>query len=85
MARLSPCVNGVGIPGIALGGCGACGSPLVVSSREPVSLPCPHCGEAVQGTTAECLVDQWTEPWARVEGGGIELEYRLAILEGNWA
>lgn len=70
-----------GAPGVAVGACAACGSPLVVSSREPVSLPCPHCGEAVQGTAAERLVNQWTEPWARVEGGGLQLEYRLAIIE----
>jgi exosome complex RNA-binding protein Csl4 len=70
-----------GAPGIALGACAGCGSPLVVSSREPVSLPCPHCGEAVQGSGAERLVDQWTEPWAKVEGGGLELEYRLAVVE----
>jgi hypothetical protein len=70
-----------GSPGIAVGACAACGSPLVVSSSEPVSLPCPHCGEAVQGPAAERLVDQWTEPWARVEGGGLELEYRLSVIE----
>lgn len=70
-----------GTPGVAVGACGACGSPLVVSSREPVSLPCPHCGEAVQGTAAERLVDQWAEPWARVEGGELQLEYRLAVIE----
>jgi hypothetical protein len=66
--------------GVALGCCGACGSPLVVSSRQPVSLPCPHCGEVVQGGAAEVIVDQWTEPWARVEGGGMDLEYRLVAL-----
>ncbi|HEY8038377.1 MAG TPA: hypothetical protein VIF15_01230 [Polyangiaceae bacterium] len=70
-----------GMPGVALGACGACGSPLVVSSRQPVALPCPHCGEAVQGTAADVLVDQWTEPWARAEGGGIDLEYRLVAVE----
>jgi hypothetical protein len=70
-----------GSPGIAVGACTACGTPLVVSSREPVSLPCPHCGEVAQGTAAERLVDQWTEPWARVEGGGLQLEYRLAVVE----
>jgi hypothetical protein len=70
-----------GMPGIALGACSACGSPLAVSSREPVTLPCPHCGDAVQGTAAERIVDQWPEPWARVEGGGMQLEYRLALVE----
>jgi len=66
--------------GVALGCCASCGSPLVVSSRQPVSLPCPHCGEAVQGAAADVLVDQWPEPWARVQGGGMDLEYRLVAL-----
>jgi hypothetical protein len=72
-----------GSPGVALGACSACGSPLVVSSRDAVSLPCPHCSEAVTGSGAECLVDQWTEPWTKVEGGGLELEYRLALVEAK--
>ena len=72
-----------GSPGIALGACSKCASPLVVSSREPVSLPCPHCGDVVQGPGAERLVDQWTEPWTKVEGGGLELEYRLAVVEAK--
>jgi hypothetical protein len=70
-----------GALGVALGACSACGSPLVVSSRETVSLPCPHCRESVQGAAGEVLVDQWTEPWARVQGGGLELEYRLTVIE----
>jgi hypothetical protein len=72
-----------GAPGVAVGACSACESPLVVSSREPLSLPCPHCGEPVTGTAAERLLDQWTEPWTRVEGGGLDLEYRLAVLEAK--
>jgi hypothetical protein len=72
-----------GAPGIALGACAACSSPLIVSSRESVSLPCPHCSEPVQGPAGDCLVDQWTEPWTRVEGGGLELEYRLAMIEAR--
>jgi hypothetical protein len=72
-----------GTPGVALGACSACASPLVVSSRDPVSLPCPHCAQPVTGTFAERVVDQWTEPWARVEGGGLDLEYRLAMLEAR--
>jgi hypothetical protein len=72
-----------GAPGIALGACTHCGTPLVVSAREPVSLPCPHCGEVVHGSGAERLVDQWTEPWAKVEGGGLDLEYRLAVVEAR--
>jgi hypothetical protein len=26
-------------------------------------------------------MDQWPEPWTKVEGGGLELEYRLALLD----
>ncbi len=72
-----------GSPGIALGACSGCGSPLVVSSREPLSLPCPHCGEAGPAPGADVLVDQWTEPWTQVEGGGLQLEYRLAVIEAK--
>jgi Zn finger protein HypA/HybF involved in hydrogenase expression len=72
-----------GIPGVAVGACAACQAPLVVSSRDPIALPCPHCKEPVTGPTAEVLVDQWPEPWCKVEGGGIELEYRLAIVEDS--
>jgi hypothetical protein len=53
----------------------------MLSAREPVSLPCPHCGEPAAGPAAAVLVDQWTEPWARLEGGGLQLEYRLVALE----
>jgi hypothetical protein len=70
-----------GTPGVVLGACSACRAPLAVSSRDPVSLPCPHCGEPVVGTTASVLVDQWTEPWARVTGGLLDVEYRLALLD----
>lgn len=66
--------------GVAVGCCGACGSPLVVSPHQPVSLPCPHCAEAVAGVAGDVLLDQWTEPWTRVEGGGMSLEYRLVSL-----
>jgi Zn finger protein HypA/HybF involved in hydrogenase expression len=72
-----------GSPGVALGACAACSSPLVVSSKEPVSLPCPHCGETTPAPGADKLVDQWTEPWTKVEGGGLELEYRLALVEAK--
>jgi uncharacterized Zn finger protein (UPF0148 family) len=72
-----------GALGVAVGACRACGSPLVVSSREGISLPCPHCREPVGGAAGEVLVDQWTEPWARVDGGGLDLEYRLAVIEGK--
>jgi hypothetical protein len=70
-----------GTPGVAVGVCSQCASPLLVSSRDPVSLPCPHCKEPHAGAAADVLVDQWPEPWARVEGGGIDLEYRLALLD----
>ena len=70
-----------GTPGVVLGACPGCGAPLAVSSRDPVSLPCPHCAEPVVGTTAGVLVDQWTEPWTRVTGGLLDVEYRLVLLE----
>jgi len=70
-----------GTPGVVLGACATCGSPLAISSRDPVSLPCPHCSEPVTGTSGEVLVDQWTEPWAKVSGGTLDLEYRLVVLE----
>jgi hypothetical protein len=70
-----------GTPGIALGACAGCHAPLAISSRETVTLPCPHCGEAAGGTSAEVLVDQWTEPWTHLTGGTLDVEYRLALLE----
>jgi hypothetical protein len=70
-----------GALGVALGACSACRAPLAVSSSQPVSLPCPHCGEAVAGTAAGVLVDQWTEPWTHVAGGNVDVEYRLVMLE----
>jgi hypothetical protein len=70
-----------GAPGVAIGACSGCASPLVVSSRQEFSLPCPHCGEVVSGPAAQVVVDQWTEPWARVEGPSMQLEYRLAAVE----
>jgi hypothetical protein len=70
-----------GTPGVAIGACRRCASPLVLSSRDPVTLPCPHCGEGVVGAAGDVIVDQWPEPWTKVEGGGLELEYRLALLD----
>jgi hypothetical protein len=70
-----------GTLGVVLGACSSCGAPLALSSRDRISLPCPHCTEPVAGTTSEVLVDQWTEPWARVTGGDMDLEYRLVLLE----
>jgi predicted RNA-binding Zn-ribbon protein involved in translation (DUF1610 family) len=70
-----------GTPGVALGACSACGTPLLVSSKQALLLPCPHCGETVHGEAADVVVDQWTEPWARVEGAGLNVEYRLTLLE----
>jgi hypothetical protein len=71
-----------GALGVALGACDGCGSPLLLSSRQEMTLPCPHCAEPVKGPAARVLVDQWTEPWTRVEGGGVDVEYRLVVLEG---
>jgi hypothetical protein len=71
-----------GALGVALGSCDGCGSPLLLSSRQEMTLPCPHCAEPVKGPAARVLVDQWTEPWTRVEGGGVDVEYRLVVLEG---
>ena len=70
-----------GKPGVAIGGCAKCRAPLVLSSRAPVSLPCPRCQVPVAGDAATVLVDQWPEPWCNVEGGGLSLEYRLAVVE----
>jgi hypothetical protein len=70
-----------GSPGVAIASCAGCGSPIAVSSREPVSLPCPHCTEPVRGPGAEVLVDQWTEPWAHVHSHALDLDYRLVQLE----
>jgi uncharacterized Zn finger protein (UPF0148 family) len=70
-----------GAPGIAVGTCTRCDAPLLVSSKEPVSLPCPHCQVPVEGTAESVLADQWAEPWARVEGHEMALEYRLATVD----
>lgn len=70
-----------GTPGIAVGACPSCRAPLCLSSRQEVSLPCPHCAEPVRGTTADVLADQWLEPFAHVSGGIVDLEYRLVMLE----
>jgi hypothetical protein len=70
-----------GAMGVVLGACTACRAPLALSSGQPVSLPCPHCGEPVEGTAASVIVDQWTEPWAHVAGGNVDVEYRLVMLE----
>jgi hypothetical protein len=70
-----------GALGVALGACSACRAPLAISSSQVVSLACPHCGEATSGPSARVLVDQWTEPWAHVSGGNVDVEYRLVMLE----
>jgi hypothetical protein len=67
-----------GMPGVAVGVCPKCDSPLVVSSKTPVTLPCPHCKKPVEGPAEQVLADQWPEPWCKVEGGQIDMEYRLA-------
>jgi hypothetical protein len=74
-----------GTPGVAVGACAKCHAPLLLSSREPVSLPCPHCHTPVTGEAAAVLVDQWPEPWAKAEGGGLSLEYRLAQVDDTTA
>ncbi len=72
-----------GTPGVAVGACTACDWPLVVSSKTAVALPCPHCKAPVSGVAEDILVDQWCEPWARVEGGGLNMEYRLAWVDDS--
>jgi hypothetical protein len=74
-----------GAPGIAVGCCPACSMPLVISSKQHVSLPCPHCKKPVEGTADRVLVDQWVEPWSKIEGGGLSLEYRLAWIDDSTA
>ncbi len=59
--------------------------PLVISSKQPVTLPCPHCKVPVQGPAEKILVDQWPEPWSKIETGGISLEYRLAWVDDSTA
>ena len=70
-----------GTIGVAVGSCARCSSAVVVSSREDVTLPCPHCATPVVGAAAKVLVDQWPEPWTRVEGGDLSLEYRVAEID----
>jgi hypothetical protein len=70
-----------GVVGVAVGACARCTAPLVIPPRVPLSLPCPHCAEPVRGSAAEVLLDQWTEPWAKAEGGDLALEYRLAVVD----
>jgi hypothetical protein len=70
-----------GMPGVAVGSCKACGMPLVISSKQPVTLPCPHCQNMLKGPAEKLLVDQWPEPWSKIETGGLSLEYRLAWVD----
>ncbi len=74
-----------GMPGVAVGCCSACSMPLVISSKQPVTLPCPHCKNVVQGPAEKLLVDQWPEPWSKIETGGLSLEYRLAWVDDSTA
>ena len=69
--------------GVALGACAKCKAPLLVSSRQQMRLPCPHCQTPACGEAAAILVDQWPEPWCKVEGGGLSLEYRLASVDDS--
>jgi hypothetical protein len=70
-----------GQPGVAIGACTRCMGPMVISSREPLALPCPHCQEPVKGTAGEVLVDLWPEPWTKVAAADLDLEYRLELVE----
>ena len=72
-----------GTPGVAVGACKRCSVPLIVSSRDPVSLPCPHCQEPVTGPAADVLMDLWPEPWAKIQGAGLDLEYRLEVVDDS--
>src|SRR5262245_60255346 len=45
-----------GAPGVAVGHCSKCHAPLVVSSKTPVRLPCPHCQVPVEGVASEVLI-----------------------------
>jgi hypothetical protein len=70
-----------GAPGVAVGACTRCATPLIVGPRETVSLPCPHCQQPVSGAAADVLMDLWPEPWAKIDGAGLDLEYRLAAVD----
>ena len=74
-----------GEPGICLGGCQRCMQPIVVAPNTPVLLACPHCKDVVEGTAEKLLVDQWCEPWVRVEGNDVSLDFRLAMVEAREA
>jgi DNA-directed RNA polymerase subunit RPC12/RpoP len=68
-----------GTLGVAIGACGRCRAPLALRADERVALACPHCAHPCGGDAVDVLVDQWPEPWAQVEGGGMSLEYRLSL------
>ena len=68
-----------GTLGVAIGACARCRGPLALRADERVALACPHCAHPCGGDALDVLVDQWPEPWAQVEGGGMSLEYRLAL------
>jgi hypothetical protein len=72
-----------GTPGVAVGSCTHCAMPMVISSKTPVTLPCPHCKVPVQGPAETVLVDQWIEPWCKVDGSGLDVEYRLAWVDDS--
>ncbi len=74
-----------GMPGVAVGCCSGCTLPLVISSKQEVTLPCPHCQKAVQGPAEKVLSDQWPEPWSQIETGGLSLEYRLTWVDDSTA
>ncbi|WP_394848964.1 hypothetical protein LZC95_16125 [Pendulispora brunnea] len=71
-----------GAVGVALGACSHCCSALVVSSRQAMSLPCPHCQTPVEGTAGALIIDQWPEPFMLVSAGSaLQAEYRISVLE----
>jgi hypothetical protein len=79
-ARLA---HAAGRVGIAVGACSRCAWPLLLSSTQAVSLACPHCETPIAGTARERIVDQWTEPWARLGSGSTSLEFRLARIDAK--
>jgi hypothetical protein len=75
-----------GTVGVAVGACTRCSAALLLSSKSPLRLPCPHCQTPVEGPAAAVLIDQWPEPFAKVEAGPeLQLEYRIAVVEDRTA
>ncbi|MEI7891787.1 MAG: hypothetical protein WCI05_01775 [Myxococcales bacterium] len=70
-----------GTPGVAVGACRRCQTAVVVPPSQPVTLLCPHCREPRPGPAADMLLDLWPEPWCRIEGANLDIEYRLVLLD----